>query len=102
MVLLKLCDVSELPEGECKRVWKGEFDVAIFNLDGKFYVTDDTCTHGPSSLSDGFIDGDSIECPFHNGAFHIPTGKATKYPCTIPLRTYPAVVIDNELFIEIG
>jgi len=35
--------------------------VAVFNLDGEFYVTDDACTHGPGSMSEGFVDGDCIE-----------------------------------------
>jgi nitrite reductase/ring-hydroxylating ferredoxin subunit len=56
--------------------------VAVFNIDGQFYVTDDGCTHGPGSLS-GFIDGDVVECNFHNGQFDIKTGEVMSPPCMI-------------------
>jgi biphenyl 2,3-dioxygenase ferredoxin subunit len=69
--------------------------LAVFNLDGEYFVTDDTCTHGPGSLSEGFIDGDVVECDFHNGAFDIRTGAVVAPPCMIPLKTYRTVV-DNE------
>ena len=47
--------------------------VAVFNVDGQFFVTQNACTHGPGSLSDGFVEGDQVECDFHGGKFHIPT-----------------------------
>lgn len=101
MKTVRLCRVSELQVGEVKRYFGSEFDVAVYNIAGKIYVTDDTCTHGPSSLSDGIVDGETIECPFHYGSFHIPTGRPTKLPCTLALRIYDAKVVDGELFIEI-
>lgn len=101
MNLIKVCRVNEVSDGEVRRFYNSKFDVAVYNVNGQLFVTDDTCTHGPSSLSDGFIDGEMIECPFHYGTFHIPTGQPTKFPCTVPLRTYATQVIDGELYIEI-
>lgn len=101
MKIIRICRAADLSEGETKRFVVRDFDVAVYNIGGKLYVTDDTCTHGPSSLSDGFIDGETIECPFHYGTFHIPTGQPLKFPCTVPLKTYNTRTIDGELFIEI-
>ena len=75
--------------------------VAVFNLEGTFYVTDDACTHGPGSLSEGYIDGDVIECNFHNGQFDIKTGEVVSPPCMIPVKTYPAVVEGGTVFIDV-
>jgi nitrite reductase/ring-hydroxylating ferredoxin subunit len=76
--------------------------IAIYNIDGRFYATDDTCTHGESSLSEvGELNGDVIECGRHFGGFHVPSGKAVLPPCSVGLRTYPIVERDGELFIEI-
>ena len=61
--------------GEVLKVETHGLTLAVFNLDGTFYVTDDACTHGPGSLSEGFIDGDNIECNFHQGSFNIRTGE---------------------------
>jgi hypothetical protein len=43
----------------------------------------------PGSLSEGFIDGDVVECNFHNGQFDIKTGEIVSPPCMIPVKTYP-------------
>jgi carbazole 1,9a-dioxygenase ferredoxin component len=91
-----LCSTSDVPHGCAKRIeLSGHMPVAVFNLDGQFHVTDDTCTHGDASLCDGEIDGDVVECPFHQGAFDIRTGKAVGAPCIVDLKTY-AVVVEND------
>lgn len=102
MTILRVCRLIEVPEGEAKRFVVRNFDVAVYNLGGRVYATDDTCTHGPSSLSDGYIEGDTIECPFHYGSFHIPTGKPIKFPCTIPLQVYQTQIIDGDIFIVVN
>jgi len=98
--LLSLCKVSDIPPGQAKRIEVSSLALAIFNVDGQFYVTDDNCTHGPGLLSEGFVDGDVVECNFHNGAFHIPTGKPVSPPCTIPLRIFPVTIVDNQVCID--
>src|SRR5260370_39669125 len=66
--------------------------VCLYNLGGKIFATHDTCTHGQASLADGFIEGEEIECPLHQGKFHIATGKAAAAPCTEDTRTYAAKI----------
>ena len=98
--LLDLCTTAEVPEGGAIKVEKDGMILAVFNLGGRFFVTDDTCTHGPGSLSEGEIDGEVVECNFHNGAFHIPSGRVEAPPCMIPLRTYSVTVAEGRVFIE--
>lgn len=75
--------------------------VAIYNVDGDFYVTDDLCTHGQSSLSDeGMLEGRIIECSWHFGAFDVTTGEAVQMPCRDPLRTWPVTVVDGGVYVE--
>ena len=97
---VELCKAEEVAAGSALRVEAGGVTVAVFNIDGEFYVTDDACTHGPGSLSEGYIEGDVVECNFHNGAFNIRTGEVVLPPCMIPIRTYRAVVEDGTVFIE--
>lgn len=98
---VNLCKVSDVMEGTAIRVETAGLTLAIFNLNGVFYVTDDACTHGPGSLSEGAILGDVVECDFHNGSFNIKTGHVVDPPCIVPLKTYPAKVEGEEVFIEI-
>ena len=99
---LELCKVEEIGAGEVRRFTAAGLTLAVYNLDGDFYVTDDACTHGPGSLSEGFIEGDVIECNFHQGAFNIRTGEVVKPPCMVPVKTYKTVVQEGRVYIEVG
>lgn len=98
---IALCKTSEVDEGSAIKVETGDLILAVFNLNGAFYVLDDVCSHGPGSLSEGFIEGENIECDFHNGQFNIKTGEVVEPPCMIPQKTYRTVVEDDTVFIEV-
>ncbi|HYN00028.1 MAG TPA: non-heme iron oxygenase ferredoxin subunit [Aestuariivirgaceae bacterium] len=97
---IELCNVDEVAEGEAIRVDKEGLALAVFNLNGQFYVTDDLCTHGPGLLHEGYIDGDIVECNFHNGSFNIKTGEVVDPPCMIAVKTYRTMVEGDKVFIE--
>lgn len=98
---VELCKADEVAAGSALRVEAGGVTVAVYNIDGEFYVTDDNCTHGPGSLSEGFIDGDVVECNFHNGQFNIKTGEVVSPPCMIPVKIYPTRIEDGKVVIEV-
>jgi biphenyl 2,3-dioxygenase ferredoxin component len=99
---IELCKVGDVAPGEVLKVETAVgLTVAVFNLDGTFYVTDDACTHGPGSLSEGCIDGDNIECNFHQGVFNIRTGEVVQPPCIVPIRTYRTVVVEGAVYIDV-
>lgn len=87
------------PEAPVKATLDG-VDYAVFVVDGRFYVTQDQCTHGPGSLADGFVLDGEIECPFHQGRFDIATGRPTAPPCTEALRIWTAEVRDGSVCID--
>jgi nitrite reductase/ring-hydroxylating ferredoxin subunit len=98
--LVALCAAADVEPDTPVRVLLDNVAYAIFNLNGRFYVTQDQCTHGPGSLADGFVMGDEIECPFHQGRFDICTGRATAAPCTEALRTWTVHALDGRIFID--
>ncbi len=98
---IALCAVEDVAVGAALKVETHGLTLAVFNVDGEFYVTDDQCTHGPGSLSEGFIDGDIVECNFHQGQFNIRTGEVVLPPCFVPVKTYPAVVCDGKVCIDV-
>jgi nitrite reductase/ring-hydroxylating ferredoxin subunit len=81
---------SDLEEGSVLGVKVREFSIALYRIDGAVYATINICTHGFALLSDGYLDGDCIECPLHQGLFHVPTGDVRSPPVTEPIMTYPA------------
>ena len=100
MPRIDLCSTAEVAPGTALKVETGELTLAVFNVDGDFFVTDDMCTHGPGSLSEGYIDGDVVECNFHNGQFNIKTGAVVSPPCMVPIKTYKTVVENGRVLIE--
>ena len=98
---IELCKTEEVEEGSAIKVETGDLILAVYNIEGEFFVTDDVCTHGPGSLSEGFIEGDVVECNFHNGQFNIKTGEVVAPPCMIPIKTYPTSVENGMVVIEV-
>ncbi len=96
-----LCKISDIAPGSVIRVEHGELGVAVYNIDGTFYATADRCTHGLSSLSEGSLMGDEIECSMHFGTFDVKTGAPTGAPCSIPLRTFKVEVRGDDVVAEI-
>ena len=97
---IDLCATEDVALGAVFKVEAGGLTLAVYNVEGVFYVTDDHCTHGPGSLSEGYLDGHIIECDFHNGAFDIRTGAVVAPPCMIPVQTYKVVVEGDRIQIE--
>ncbi len=95
--LIELCDVANVqPDSPFKADLEG-IEVAVFQIGDQYYVTQDICTHGPGSLSEGYVDGAEVECPFHQGKFDIITGQPTAAPCTEPLRTWQVAVHNGKI-----
>lgn len=93
----RICAFGDIPEDEGLRVeLPGYPPLAVWQVEGEVFVTDDTCTHGQASLSEeGEQDGFIIECGLHLGEFDMRDGQVVSTPCTIPLRVYAAQVTDS-------
>src|SRR5271154_2595767 len=95
--VLRVCSKSEVAPGSVKAFAVGTNMLAVYNIDGTFYVTDDECTHAAASLADGMLEGDVIECCMHMGSFRVPTGEVVNPPCEVPLRTYRVVLEGDDI-----
>jgi nitrite reductase/ring-hydroxylating ferredoxin subunit len=101
---IALGPLASLTEGAPTRInITGRPPVCAYLVDGQVYVTDNACTHGDASLGDeGELDGFTIVCLYHDGAFDIRTGEVLNPPCNRPLRTYPVTVRDGQVWIAIS
>jgi nitrite reductase/ring-hydroxylating ferredoxin subunit len=102
--LTRLCKAADVPAQGVIQVVPHGFDAeyAVYRLDDGFYCTDDMCTHGMVSLSNGDIENGRIICPLHGGSFDIRTGAATELPCRVALKVYKVEIIGDELFADLG
>ena len=93
--------ISDILPGKMIKVSIDGKDVLVANIDGKYYATDDTCTHSGSSLSEGKLDGCTITCGWHGAQFDCKTGKLVKFPAKIrDLASYNVVVESDNVFVE--
>jgi nitrite reductase/ring-hydroxylating ferredoxin subunit len=98
VVLLRLDDLAV---GSMRKVSVPDLlPLAVYNVKGTIFVTDDTCTHGQASLTEGFLDGEVVECPLHGGAFDVRTGEVVSRPCTVNLKTYPVSIVDGMITVS--
>ncbi len=98
---MRACAAADLAPGEAIRV---ELDppVAVFNVDGEFLATADRCSHDESSLADGYIEGDEVECAWHAARFCLRTGAVLALPATQPVATYSVKVQDGDVLVSDG
>ena len=99
--LVKICPTSEVADNSVKSFEVGNNVIAVYNVGGTFYATDNECTHGAASLADGILEDDIIECTLHFGAFNVKTGEAVQAPCFTALRTYKVVVQDDQVMVDL-
>ena len=92
---------SQLEEGGVLGVKVKGVSVALYRLEGKVYATSDICTHSFALLSEGYLEGDCIECPLHQGLFHIPSGEVRAPPAITPIATYPAKQEAESILVEL-
>jgi naphthalene 1,2-dioxygenase system ferredoxin subunit len=92
---------SDLSEGEVIGVEVAGRSIALYDADGNLFATDNICTHAYACLSDGWLDGEVIECPLHAARFDIRSGKVLDPPATEDLKTYPVRIVDGEIQVRL-
>jgi 3-phenylpropionate/trans-cinnamate dioxygenase ferredoxin subunit len=96
-----VCRTNEITEEDVLQFEHGGQLYAIYHTPTGFYATDGLCTHEDEPLADGLVLGEIIECPKHQGRFHIPTGKAKGAPVCVNLKTYATKIEGQQVYIGI-
>ena len=99
--VVRVCAQSDIAPETVKAYEVGDIRLAVYNIEGQFYVTDDECTHASASLADGILEDDIIECSLHFGAFDVKTGAVKSPPCSFALRTYKVVLQGDDIFVDL-
>lgn len=101
MQWIDVCDSGDLPDGEMTSV-ETTPPVAVYSVEGEFFATARTCTHMLSALTDGYLDGDQVECILHMASFCVRDGRALSLPATEPLQTYATRVVDGVVQVSVS
>ena len=99
--VVRICAQSEVGPETAKAYEIADKRLAVYNLGGEFYVTDDECTHASASLADGILEDGIIECTLHFGALDVKTGAVKAPPCSIALRTYKVILQGDDVCVDL-
>jgi 3-phenylpropionate/trans-cinnamate dioxygenase ferredoxin component len=99
---VRACPLAEVPEDGAVRVELGKRNaVAIVRAEGEVFAIRDVCSHAEVPLSEGDIDGTTIECWLHGSRFDLRTGTPTGPPATKPVPVYPTMIDGDDVFVRI-
>lgn len=100
---VRVAEVGDIEEESVIGVTVGDRQLAVYHLaGGEFRATDNVCTHEHVLLSEGWLDGATIECPLHGGAFDVRTGKGLCAPIERDLAVHEVEVRDGGVFVRLG
>jgi len=95
--------VEEVPKGSVLAVEVDGTPVALVHAeDDQFYAIYNECSHAAVALSEGEVDGCTLECWLHGSRFDLRTGQPTGLPATEPVPVYPVEVRDGEVFVNVN
>jgi 3-phenylpropionate/trans-cinnamate dioxygenase ferredoxin subunit len=99
---VRICAVEDIKLGKAIRVKIGEDAIAIVRTKAdQVYALNDKCSHGEISLSEGFVDNETIECWAHGAKFSLETGEALTLPAFEPVAKYEVIIDNGDIFLEI-
>jgi 3-phenylpropionate/trans-cinnamate dioxygenase ferredoxin subunit len=99
---IRAASIEDIPKGT---VVAAEVDgtqlALVHGEDGEFYAAYDECSHAQIALSEGEVDGCTLECWLHGSRFDLRTGEPTGLPATQPVPVFPVEVRDGELYVSL-
>jgi 3-phenylpropionate/trans-cinnamate dioxygenase ferredoxin component len=100
---ITVCPVDDLPPGAMRLVEWEDVEIGVFNCGGTFYAIEDRCSHDDGPLAEGELNADdcTVECPRHGSRFDLRTGKPLTLPAYVPVDTFPVVVHDDVIKLEV-
>ncbi|WP_396641487.1 MULTISPECIES: non-heme iron oxygenase ferredoxin subunit [Bacteria] len=101
MTLQRACALSELEQDTAKRVELDGVAIAVvLDGNGDVHAIGDVCTHGDISLSDGFVEGETLECWAHGSAFSLRTGRPLNLPAYEPVPVFVVQIDGDDVLID--
>jgi 3-phenylpropionate/trans-cinnamate dioxygenase ferredoxin subunit len=97
----RVCAADELVIDQASRVVVDGVAIALVkDSAGDIHAIGDTCTHGEISLSEGFVEGETLECWAHGSQFSLLTGKPMNLPAYEPVPVFQVDVVDGDVYID--
>lgn len=101
MAASRICALDELEANQAVKVDIDGVSIAVVkDAQGQVFAIGDTCTHGDISLSEGFVEGETLECWAHGSQFSLRSGKPLTLPAYEPVPVYQVDLVDGDVYID--
>lgn len=98
--LNRIASTADIAPGEGRVFEVAGRTIAVFNADGAFYATENTCCHRGGPIGEGTLSGNTVSCPWHMWQFDISTGECINSPGD-RLATYDVVVDGTDVLVRL-
>ncbi|GAA2668526.1 MULTISPECIES: non-heme iron oxygenase ferredoxin subunit [Actinoplanes] len=93
--------VADVAKGTALQVEVDGVEIAIVHADDdNFYAVRDECSHASVALSEGEVDGCTLECWLHGSRFDLRTGEPSGPPAIEPVAVYPVEIRDGDIYVS--
>lgn len=101
--IIDICPIEELPPGAKRLVEWEDLEIGVFNCGGSIFAIEDRCSHDNGPLIEGEFDEGActVECPRHGSLFDLHTGKPKTLPAYQPVDTFPVIIDDDMIKLEV-
>ena len=99
MTFVKVAAVNDVEPGHGKVVYADDMEIALFNIDGKFYAIDNACKHRGGPLGEGDVDGDIVTCPLHGWQYNVTNGTCITMPAHV--QSFEVKVEGNDVLVNV-
>ncbi|MFF5232107.1 non-heme iron oxygenase ferredoxin subunit [Dactylosporangium sp. NPDC000521] len=101
--MIRVCAAADLAKGAVRQVEVEGTEIALVHADDdNFYAVYDECSHAAVPLSEGEVEGCTLECWLHGSRFDLRTGEPTGLPATEPVPVYPVEIRDGDVYIDLN
>jgi 3-phenylpropionate/trans-cinnamate dioxygenase ferredoxin subunit len=100
-VIITLCTIDDFNDNNMLEVIHENHSYLVAKVDKEYFAVDNMCSHENSELILGCLKDKTIKCSLHGSYFDLETGKPLNEPADEPIKTYPTVIKDNNICIEI-
>lgn len=97
---ITVCKEADLPAGTARKVQVAGKDIAIYNIAGKFYATQQECLHRQGPLDEGELKNTTVTCPWHGWQYDVTTGESL-FNRAQKLQTYAVKVEGGEIKVAV-
>ncbi|HXE71694.1 MAG TPA: non-heme iron oxygenase ferredoxin subunit [Candidatus Nitrosotenuis sp.] len=98
---IDVLEAGKLQPGDCTSVTLPDGrEIALYNVGGEVFATDNVCLHQGGPLGEGYLEGDCVTCPWHGWQYNVKTGECLEVPGE-KVASFPARILDGKIQVQI-